>query len=86
MSLVDILPRGGEAEGGEGEGEKEAEGGGGGGGGGNAVLDKLNLILDAVRQDYDEKFPGKRYNVEEVKETVGKDRRPWQNVLIMELE
>jgi len=46
MSLVDILPRGGEASGDEGE---EKEGGGEtSGGGGNAILDKLNLIKDAV--------------------------------------
>lgn len=45
MSLVDILPRGGEASGDEGE---EKEGGGEASGGGNAILDKLNLIKDAV--------------------------------------
>jgi dynein heavy chain len=57
-SLIDILPRGGEAE-----GEKEGgddEGGGGGGEGGNLVEDKLNMIMDKVGMGDDEKFPGRR--------------------------
>lgn len=54
MSLVDILPRGGEAGGEEG-GEEKEEGGGGGGGSGNMVEDKLNMIVDKVGQGEDEK-------------------------------
>jgi len=79
-SLIEILPRGGEAESGE-EGEEKEEGGSG-----NVIEDKLNTIMDKVGMGDDEKFPGRRYNVDETKETVGKDRKPWQNVLIMELE
>jgi len=53
-SLIDILPRGGEAEAGE-EGDEKEEGGGG-----NVIEDKLNTIMDKVGMGDDEKFPGRR--------------------------
>lgn len=34
----------------------------------------------------DEKNPGYRYPLDDIKENLGKDRLPWQNVMIMELE
>jgi len=82
-ALCEILPR---DTGSKDEGDDE-EKGGGGGGASSQLEDKISNILDRVDSEPDEKNPGRRYNVAETRETLPREgRKPWQNVLVMELE
>lgn len=82
-SLVEILPRDvsskdDDQEDGEGGGTVSAT---------SMVEDKITSILDKVDTEPDEKFPGRRYNVNDIKDNLPREgRRPWQNVLVQELE
>lgn len=86
-SLVEILPRMAVSAEKEGEGEEDDSGGGGGGGGSGELEERINGILDVVDPEPDEKYPGRRFNVMEVRNNLPTEgRKPWQNVLVMELE
>lgn len=78
--LLDIVPK--EEVGGDDEGDEKE----GGGSDMQKAEEKMALIMDKVGADEVEKVAGRKFELRTIKEAIGKDKKPFQNSFIQELE